>query len=283
MMPTQQEIEVPLLRALKQLGGEAAPKAVYKAVTRAFPTLTGAELAEQLPSGGNKWTNRIQWVRQRLVSKGELESQRFGVWAITSKGLARVSGDGVSDTSHRDGKAAGAAAPTSQPAPVPQNFEETVDDYLDAFKKRLLQKLHDLSPAQFEEFAGVLLRGYGFQKVEVTGKTGDGGIDGHGELRVGLAILKAGFQCKRWQGPVDAKEVRAFRGAIQGHFEQGYFFTTSTFSKAAQAASVQSGAVPVILFDGNQIAAIMIDRSIGVTRRPVEIYDDKMDELFGGP
>jgi restriction endonuclease Mrr len=69
----------------------------------------------------------------------------------------------------------------------PINFEEAVDDYLTAFKAKLLQKLHELSPGKFEEFAAVLLRGYGFQKVKVTGKAGDGGIDGHGELKAGLA------------------------------------------------------------------------------------------------
>ena len=162
----------------------------------------------------------------------------------------------------------------------PTNFEETVDDYLTAFKARLLQKLHDLSPEKFEEFAGALLRGYGFQKVKVTGKSGDGGIDGHGELKVGLAVVNAAFQCKRWQAPVGPKEVQAFRGAIQGQFEQGYFFTTSTFSKAAQAESVKIGAAPVILFDGEQIGHIMVEKGIGVKRRPVELYEDQIEEIF---
>lgn len=149
-----------------------------------------------------------------------------------------------------------------------------------AFKAKVLQKLHDLTPEKFEEFAGVLLKGYGFQKVKVTGKSGDGGIDGHGELKVGLAVVKAAFQCKRWQNQVGSKEVQAFRGAIQGQFEQGYFFTTSTFSSAAQAESIKVGAAPIILFEGEQIVQIMIEKNIGIKGRPVQVYEDQIEDLF---
>lgn len=105
-------------------------------------------------------------------------------------------------------------------------------------------------------------------------------IDGHGQLRVGLATIKAAFQCKRWQQAVGPKEVQAFRGAIQGQFEQGYFFTTSTFTKAAQGESIKMGAAPVVLFEGQQIVEIMIQKGIGVTRRPVEVYEDQIEQLF---
>ena len=210
---------------------------------RMVPELTSTDLAEQLQSGGSKWTNRIQWVRQRLIGKSEMESPSYGIWAITAKGLARLrSGSAVTrpPSSQHISSLTVDPAVASQPhasqlssTPPPQssqiNFEETVDDYLTAFKEKLLQKLHDLAPAKFEEFASALLKGYGFQKVQVTGKAGDGGIDGYGELRVGLAVVRDAFQCKRWEGSVGSKEVQAFRGAIQGQFEQGYFFTTSTF------------------------------------------------------
>jgi restriction system protein len=293
MLPTHQEIEIPLLAALEKLGGRARPQDVYATVTTSLPELTEEDLAEQLQSGGNKWTNRIQWVRQRLVDKGEMESPSYGIWAITDKGISRLRGDsGVAQpvsprlqapTSTVSPPPPASETPPSQASPTHQaqpNFEETVDDYLTAFKSKVLQKLHDLSPDKFEEFAGVLLRRYGFQRVKVTGKSGDGGIDGHGELKVGLAVVKAAFQCKRWQGPVASKEVQAFRGAIQGQFEQGYFFTTSTFSKAAQAESVKIGAAPIILFDGEQIGQIMIEKGIGVKRRPVELYEDQIEDLF---
>jgi restriction system protein len=160
------------------------------------------------------------------------------------------------------------------------DLEDVSDEYVASFRQKVLNKLLDLSPAQFEHFAGTLLKAYGFQKILITGKSGDGGIDGHGQLRVGLAIIRAAFQCKRWQNSVGSKEVQAFRGAIQGQFEQGYFFTTSTFTKAAQQESIKMGAAPVILFEGEQIVGIMIDKGVGIKRRPVEVYEDQLEQLF---
>lgn len=268
MMPKVHEVEIPLLRAVQALGGKATAKDVYPFVTKHFPQLTPGDIAEQLASGGNKWTNRIQWARQRLVERGEMASGGFGVWMLTPEGAARLT------------TAAKQKAPPVARDVEPSDFEETVDDYLSAFRSKVLQQLSDLKPAQFEEFAGVLLRGYGFQKIVISGKSGDGGIDGHGELKVGMAVMKAAFQCKKWKDTVGSKDVQAFRGAIQGQFEQGYFFTTSTFTKAAQEQSIKSGAAPVILFDGDQVVRIMIEKGIGIRARAVEIYEDQIANLF---
>jgi restriction endonuclease Mrr len=275
MMPKQREMELPLLRVLKDHGGKAKAQDVYKEISKLFPALTEEDAIEELPSGGNKWTNRIQWVRQQLLDRGEVASAGHGIWEITSQGLARLNvgdkiGTHLSQTS----------SPELPQPPGGSTFEESVDDYLDAFKAKVLQKLLDLPPTQFEEFAGLLLKSYGFQKIAITGKAGDGGIDGHGQLKVGMASVNAAFQCKRWQGSVGSKEVQAFRGAIQGQFEQGYFFSTSTFTKAAQAESIKVGAAPVILFEGQQIVEIMLEKGIGVRRRPVEIYEDQLETLF---
>jgi restriction system protein len=108
----------------------------------------------------------------------------------------------------------------------------------------------------------------------------DGGIDGSGEIKVGLATMRAAFQCKKWRGSVGRPEIDKFRGAIQGQFEHGYFFTTSTFSGEARHASIRDGAVPIFLFDGHEIAQIMIDKGLGIGRRPIEIYEDRLDSLF---
>ena len=147
-------------------------------------------------------------------------------------------------------------------------------------KYMVIQKLSDLEPAEFDQFAGVLISSYGFTNVAVTKKGKDGGIDGHGELKVGLATLKAAFQCKKWKGSVGSPEIDAFRGAIQGKFEHGYFFTTSSFSPDAQKKSFQTGAAPIILFDGHAIVKIMLEKGLGIRRKPIEIYEDQIDTLF---
>jgi restriction system protein len=281
MLPKQIDIEIPLLSVLKKLGGKAKPQDIYPDVTKSFPNLTAADLNEQLETGGNRWKNRIQWARQALVARGELSNAAHGVWEITQKGLMRLKFE-PSETAAASAKS---SKGTSSNGPNTGfnaliNLEEVSEDYALSFKTNVLQKLYDLTPAQFEHFASFLLKAYGFQKVSVTGKSGDGGIDGNGQLIVGMAILKAAFQCKRWDSPVGPKEVQAFRGAIQGQFEQGYFFTTSTFTKAAQAESIKMGAAPIILFGGTQIVDIMIERGVGIKRRPIEIYEDQLEALF---
>jgi restriction system protein len=151
--------------------------------------------------------------------------------------------------------------------------------YETSFRKRLLDRLLSLNPTQFEHFAKRILVVYGFIDVYVTRVSKDGGIDGHGRLTLGLATLNAAFQCKRWQGTVERQEVDRFRGAIQGEFEQGLFFATSDFSKQAREASIKKGAAPIILFNGESIVRMMVERSIGVQKTPLYAYEDVLDEL----
>ena len=92
--------------------------------------------------------------------------------------------------------------------------------------------------------------------------------------------MNVAFQCKKWQNAIQRPEIDKFRGAIQGEFEQGIFFTTSHFTEGAKAASLKKGAVPVILLDGESIVELMIEKQFGVQRQPLELYFDEIDRLF---
>jgi restriction system protein len=263
MLPTQSEVGIPLLKALLESGGQGKPRDVYPVVTAKFPQITPADLAETVADGHSKWHNRIQWVRQRLVVQGDMESGGWGVWRITDKGRQRAtSGDGSS----------GPVAPPS--------FLELYEQYEESFRTQLLERLLSLPPADFEHFGRRVLLAYGFVNVEVTRVSRDGGIDGHGQLRLGLATMNAAFQCKRWQGNVSRPEVDKFRGAIQGEFEQGVFFATSDFTPDARGASLKKGAVPVILLNGENIVRLMIEKGIGVKRTVLHSYLDQLDEIL---
>lgn len=258
MLPSQKEIEVPLLKALVELGGEARTKAIYPLVTKKFPQIRDEDLAETLPSGGYRWTNRIQWVRQRLIEKGEMDSPAYGIWRITEKGRQRL-----------------AALGTLPEVTTTPSFLELHEEYEASFRAQLLEKLQGLSPREFEQFARKLLRAYGFVNVKVTQVSKDGGVDGHGKLKVGLAMMNVAFQCKRWQGNVGRPEVDKFRGAISGEFEQGIFFTTSDFTPDARDASLKRGAVPIILLNGESIVNLMIGKGLGVERVPLYAYYER--------
>lgn len=267
MMPKQALIEVPLLQVLAEMpGGEAKPSDVYSRLEKRFPELTKADLAERLDSGDLRWTNRVQWVRQSLVSKGEMSSPSRGIWAITDQGRARI------------------AAEKSKTGPTPTgplNLVALQDEYVAQFKDNLLERLIALTPTQFEHFAKKLLTAYGFIDMKVTSRSRDGGIDGHGQLKVGLAAMNVAFQCKKWEGKVQRPEIDKFRGAIQGEFEQGIFFTTSDFSEGAKAVSLKRSTVPIILLNGESIVELMIEKQFGVRRKPLELYFDEVDRLFG--
>jgi restriction system protein len=290
MMPPQKDIDLPLLKALAAMGGKGAARDVYKAVEEFFPQLTDADRSETLPSGGSRWTNRIQWVRQALVDRGELTGAGRGIWAITDKGRRRLELElkPPPDTRVSSGPVeslpseALISSDSGASAEFPVNLEELAEDYAAAFERKVLQELKDREPSEFEAFATKLLTAYGFRKVKVTNErtAPDGGIDGDGELKVGLVNMRAAFQCKKWRGSVGRPEIDKFRGAIQGKFEHGYFFTTSTFSSEARQASIRDGAVPIFLFDGHEIIQIMIDKGLGIGRRPIEIYEDRVDSLF---
>ncbi len=140
--PSQGEIEVPLLRALSNCGGSAKPRDVYAKVAASFPGLTDAELEQRLESSPStrKWWNLVQWVRQSLVTAGEIDGSTRGVWTITPKGIERL--------------ARSAQAPGPQlAAPVRElSLRDLVNRSRDEAKARLLTELKALTPTAFEHF-----------------------------------------------------------------------------------------------------------------------------------
>lgn len=150
-----------------------------------------------------------------------------------------------------------------------------------AFKKHMLNQLKEMPAKTFEVFAKRLLDVYGFKDMTVTSYSKDGGIDGYGKLKVGITHLHVAFQCKRWKtNSVGSKEINSFRGAIQGTYEQGIFFTTSYFSKPALEITRKSGAVPIILIDGSTLIDIMIEKRFGVAVENMPVYVNSLEDVF---
>jgi restriction system protein len=150
-----------------------------------------------------------------------------------------------------------------------------------AFKKQIINQLKQINPRTFEIFAKRLLEVYGFEEMNVTRYGKDGGLDGHGQLKVGITHLNVAFQCKRWNTTtVSRMEIDKFRGAIQGDYEQGIIFTTSNFSKEALGATRKRGAVPIILIDGSTLVDIMINKKFGVDSESILVYVNALDSAL---
>jgi restriction system protein len=188
-------------------------------------------------------------------------------------------------------RGSGRGRPSKAPSPTPctktaltstlKSLKQLHQAHRELIKDRIIRDLKRLPPAAFEVFAKRLLEVYGFEGMQVTQVSNDGGIDGYGKLRVGLAHMNVASQCKRWTAAnVGRPEIDKFRGAIQGEYEQGIFFTTSGFATGAKEVSIKPGAVPVILIDGPSIADLMIDKGFGVQSEVLPIYTYALDGVL---
>ena len=140
-------------------------------------------------------------------------------------------------------------------------------------KKQLLAHLMSMQPDAFERLSSRLLREAGVDNVTVTGKSGDGGIDGRGVLRVGLVSFPVFFQSKRYQGSVGSSVVRDFRGAMAGRGDKGFLITTGTFTPEAKKEANRDGVPPVDLIDGDRLCDLLKDYELGVRTVKVVTVD----------
>ena len=149
----------------------------------------------------------------------------------------------------------------------------------DDWTESLLRILRGLKPAAFERLCQRILRESGFTKVEVTGRSGDGGIDGAGVLRVNLISFRVRFQCKRYKGSVPPREIRDFRGALAGRADKGLFMTTGQFTRGAKREAVRDGASAIDLIDGSELCELLKKLELGVatelvTKLRPKFFDD---------
>ncbi len=151
--------------------------------------------------------------------------------------------------------------------------EISPDEQYDDWKDELLDTLKAMDPSAFERLAQRLLREAGFVKVEVRGKVADGGIDGLGVLRVNLVSFQVYFQCKRYKGSVGSKEIRDFRGALQGRADKGLFITTGTFTSQASEEATRDGAIAIDLIDGDRLCELLKQYELGVRIIMIEKTD----------
>ena len=261
--PKQSEIELPLLKALYELGGKAEPKEIYPRVAKVFPQLTPEDLAARTPSSPSifRWHNLVQWTRQKLIEKEQIDGSTRGVWKLTARGRARATG----------------ASPNSTEELLlahQATLKDLVYDNESEVKRRIISELRNLGATEFEQFCISFLGPLGYEQLQVTKRGPDRGIDGHGLFRQGVVSIRSAFQAKRWtRNPVTRPEIDKFRGAIQGDYDHGVFLTTGRFTTDAEAASIKKGAISLLLLDGEAIAESMIRSGIGVIRRPVQLFD----------
>jgi restriction system protein len=266
--PKQYEIEIPLLKTIEELGGSGKTTDIYPRVTKYFPQLTEEDLIAKLPSSPStyKWQNLVQWCRQGLVDKGEIDGSIRGVWKITPKGREHLKAKSPSGLIKTPELSLATDQRITLKDLIYQNETEV--------KNRIIAELKGLKAKEFEQFCKSFLQLLGYQQLKVTSGGPDGGIDGHGQFRQGVVTIRSAFQAKKWtDNSVGRPEIDKFRGAIQGDYDHGVFLTTAKFTKDAEEASVKKGAISILLLDGDAIAETMVKFGIGVSRRPIQLLD----------
>ena len=275
-IPTNAELLNPTLAAIRSLGGSATIAEIGNRVTA---DLGLPEDVTQIPHGKGSQTElayRLGWARTLLKYYDVLDNSARGVWSFTPKGetIETVDpGEVVSFAQDRNRRRVdgGTPAPATQPADFP-------DEEAGSWREILMGTLLNISAASFERLCSRLLREAGFVEVEVTGRPGDGGIDGRGLIRLsGLVSFSVVFQCKRYSGSVGPGEVQAFQGAVQGQADRGMFLTTGTFTRSARQAATRPGAVPIDLIDGELLLDKLKELGLGVSTRTVEEVDVDTD------
>ncbi len=140
-------------------------------------------------------------------------------------------------------------------------------------RKALLERLLSMKPVEFEELISRLLAEMGFEMVEVTKYSGDGGIDVRGTLVVGGVVRnKMAVQVKKWKNNIQAPVVQQVRGSLGAH-EQGLIITTSDFSTGAIKEAAQTDKTPIALMSGEQLVMQLMEYGIGVQRSTLELFE----------
>ena len=157
--------------------------------------------------------------------------------------------------------------------PQPRDPDESSNG--GSWQSALLGILQNMEPAAFERLCQRLLREHGFTRVEVTGRTGDGGIDGTGVLRVILLSFHVNYQCKRYAGTVGRGSIRDFRSALAGRADKGLFITTGKFTREAEREAIREGAMAIDLIDGERLCVLLKERwtpilGLGVVTQTIE-------------
>lgn len=282
----------PIIQALKELGDSGTASEVTDHVIDMLQ-IPEEKLEETLKNGTSRIRNQIAWARMYLVKADYMDSSQRGIWSLTEKGInsKKLTQDDIVKIFK-----VGQGRYTDEEVEPEKNLEnkqETIsqdDDLINGevpeldradHKEKLLKLLQDLPPKGFERICQRLLRESGFQQVKVTGKSGDGGIDGEGILAINpLVSFKVIFQSKRYKGSVSSSTVRDFRGAMQGRAEKGIIITTGSFSQDAKKEARREGPPPIELVDGEGLVKLFEEKELGLKPKTVFEIDEKFFDEF---
>jgi restriction system protein len=267
----------PIIETLKELGDSGTRDEIKSGVLERIDL--SDEIKERTTKSGGSYARAlIGWAMNLLVMEGLITPSGKGVYSLTEKSSkAKLDDESAlalykeirKEISNRKKKK------KTEKEPVPEEVE-TGEPLVEATDHRseLLEILQSISPKGFERICQRLLREAGFQQVVVTGRSGDGGIDGHGILQVNpLVSFNVLFQCKRYKGSISPSQIRDFRGAMSGRADKGIFITTGTFTTEASREGRREGVPPIELVDGDKLVDMFELLELGLKPQKAYVVD----------
>jgi len=271
-VPKYDDLIEPLFTAMHDLGGSASIDELEEKVA-SIMELSDKNLSEIHRGNRTKFSYRLAWARTYLKRYGVLTNSSRGIWVLTSNGqkTKKIKKDDVKrlvqefDRKQRQIKE----------EKVPEEFKKL------EWQEQILNTIKKISPDAFERLCQRILRESGFIHVEVTGKSGDGGIDGKGVVRIGgLLSFHVIFQCKRHKGSISPSVVRDFRGAMVGRADKGLLITTGTFTREARKEAQRDGAPPLDLIDGDDLVMKLKELEMGIEIRKKIVEEIVVDKSY---
>lgn len=287
LSPTCTELILPTYKALLELGGSGTNNEIYEQIIKDLQL--SDEIVDESHLGSENQTEleyQLAWARTYLKNFEVILNSARSVWAIKSDYTAGVELDSreiIEFTKNKSirkqniFKKKGNKKVNASDDAIDENIIGEYPEEINPWRKQLSDVLQNMDPYGFERLAQRVLRECGFVQVEVTKKSGDGGIDGTGKLKInGIFSFNVAFQCKRYKGAVSAGDIRDFRGSLTTDIEKGVFITTGVFTKAAREEASNPGKQQIDLMDGEEFINKIAQYGIGVKK----VITYEIDEEF---
>ncbi len=279
-LPAYKDMYSDVLTALKSLGGSGSNQEIYEKVSelRSFDDAALDVLHNDGPM--TEVAYRLRWTQTYLKKYGAITNTKKGTWSIMPRGRD-LSAAEIAKLHDKIKSIYKKQRAEKKKIGIDEEADDSISDDLE-WNLELLSVLKKMDPSAFERLSQRILRESGFVKVQVTGQSSDGGIDGVGVLRMELVSFQVFFQCKRYKGTVSPSTIRDFRGAMTGRADKGLVITTGTFSTEAKREATRDGAPTIDLIDGDALCDLLKKLNLGVSVQLVEevtIHPEFFDNL----
>ncbi len=285
-VPRYGDLIQPTFIALKNLGGSGSNDEILDKIIEIL-SLTNdiVDVPHKDSSSITELSYQAAWARTYLKKYGAIENSARSVWSIKPDfvQIDRVDPKQIISAIAREkvkNRRASRKALESDEDPIEtadQSEESSLPDEVKPWRTKLAEILQNMEPFGFERLAQRILRECGFTQVEVTKKSGDGGIDGTGKLKInGIFSFNVAFQCKRYSGQVGPGTIRDFRGSLTTDIEKAVMITTGVFTRAAIEEASNPGKQQIDLMDGEELITKIVEYGIGVK----EVKSYEIDEEF---